>query len=75
MRSQDSGYILMSKLSCYQEDFGVFSSVSEACHRAVWCGLPGEEFQVVRKSDGAVVASVLAPESKVSLLDLPLVRD
>ena len=49
------------------ENFGTFDSVAEAVEYGIWCGLPGEELEVVRY-DGTLMASLVAPESKLSLL-------
>jgi hypothetical protein len=62
-------YSLRSKMSFMVENFGMFDSVAEAVEHGIWCGLPGEELEVVRH-DGIVMASLVAPESKLSLMDL-----
>jgi hypothetical protein len=60
-------YNLKSKISFMVENFGTFDSVAEAVEYGIWCGLPGEELEVVRY-DGTLMASLVAPESKLSLL-------
>lgn len=59
-------YKLVSLLSLFGHGLmGTYDSVSEAADQAIFFGLPGEEFAVVRVSDGKVVAKAIAPETKL----------
>jgi len=63
-------YKLVSQISFFDNGLmGEFDGVAEAVEHGIFMGLPGEEFEIVRASDGVVMVKLTAPESKLSLLD------
>lgn len=62
-------YQLNSKISFLSNsEFGKFETVADAVECAIHCGLPTEEFDIVRVSDQIKVGEIVAPDSKMYLL-------